>query len=372
MAVVTAPWSGDAAGGAPAGPSPGGTNQPGEPGARGQPAGTARTIGDVGEFGLIRAITARLPTGPDVLLGPGDDAAVVAAPDGRVVVTTDLLIENRHFRRAWSSGYDIGRKAAAQNLADVVAMGARPTALVIGFAAPPHLPVAWAESLADGLRDECDLAGASVAGGDISSADLVMLGITALGDLQGRSPVRRDGAQPGDAVVLAGRTGWAEAGLALLRAGLDRPTEPTSAVLTALLDAHRRPAPPYPAGPRLAAAGAHAMCDVSDGLLADVGHLAEASQVRIDLRRPAFELPEPLRAAAERLGEDPWAWVLTGGDDHALVACLPPNAVVPSDCRVIGRVLDPDQPGTNGATASGSVLVDGQRYVATLGWQHFR
>ncbi|CAI7976361.1 Thiamine-monophosphate kinase [Frankia sp. Hr75.2] len=361
------------------------TTDPGSTGSTGS-TGSGPTVAETGEFGLIRAITRRLPVGADVLLGPGDDAAVVAAPDGRVVVTTDLLVEGRHFRRDWSSAYDTGRKAAAQNLADVAAMGARPTALVVGFAAPGELPVAWAEQLADGLRDECALVGASVAGGDVSSAAGIVLGITALGDLAGRAPIRRDGARPGDRVVLAGRIGWAEAGLALLRA-----TKLPPEILRAhaeVVDAHRRPHPPYALGPLLAAAGAHAMCDVSDGLLADLGHVAAASAVWIDIDPTALPVPGPIRDAAAVLGADPLTWVLTGGDDHALVACLAPTALLPAGCVVIGRVLavpadaasgsaapthvGPDGTRPDDRGAGHGVLVGGLDYRRGTGWDHFR
>src|SRR5215213_5328299 len=141
--------------------------------------GFAITVADAGEFGLIRRVTARIAAGAATLLGPGDDAAVLRAADGRVVVTTDLLIEGRHFRRDWSSGYDIGRKAAAQNLSDVVAMGAVPTGLVVGLGMPADATTAWLDELTDGFRDECDLVGASVAGGDVTRCDLVVVSVTA-------------------------------------------------------------------------------------------------------------------------------------------------------------------------------------------------
>lgn len=290
------------------------------------------TLADVGEFGLIARVTARLPPAPAALLGPGDDAAVVSAPDGRVVVTTDTLVEGRHFRRDWSSAFDVGVKAAAQSLADLAAMGAVPTALVVSLAAPADLPVAWAEGLADGLAAECSRAGTGVVGGDTVRSEVLTIGVTALGSLQGRPPVTRAGARPGDLVVVAGRLGWSAAGLALLERGED-------ALLTrhaALVAAHRRPSPPYAAGPRLALLGATAMADVSDGLLADLGHVATASGVGIVLD-DAWPAPV-LEAGCSALGLDPRVLYLTGGEDHALVATVPP--ATPTDgLAVLGRVV---------------------------------
>lgn len=293
------------------------------------------TARDVGEFGLIAAVTGRLTTSGAVLLGPGDDAALIACPDGRVVATTDVLVEGVHFRRGWSSAYDVGRKAAAANLADVAAMGGTGTALLVGLASPPDLPLQWALDLADGLRDEAALVGAVVVGGDTVRADQLVVSVTALGSLAG-PPVTRAGARVGDVVVVAGRLGWSAAGLRLLQEGV---------VDGALVEAHRHPEPPYSFGPALAAAGASAMCDVSDGLAKDLGHIAQASAVRIELDSAALADP------AVTL-ED----VLTGGEDHALVATL--SGPVPEGCRVIGRVA-----------AGSGVVVDGR--PVTGGWEHF-
>src|SRR6202050_2811705 len=141
-------------------------------------------LGELGEFGLIGALTSWLPAGPSVLTGIGDDAAVLAAPDGRVVATTDFVIEGRHFRRDWSSASDVGHKAAARSLADVAAMGAVPTALLVALAAPADLPVSWVRELAAGLAAECArVPGASVIGGDTARAACVLLAVTGLGDL---------------------------------------------------------------------------------------------------------------------------------------------------------------------------------------------
>jgi thiamine-monophosphate kinase len=276
---------------------------------------------------LIRRITARLPIGADVLLGPGDDAAVIAARDGRVVATTDLMVEGRHFRREWSPAYDVGRKSAASNLADVVAMGARPTALLVGLAVPADLELEWIDGLADGLRDECTLVGASVAGGDLVRSDTLTIAVTALGDLQGRSPVTRAGARPGDNVVLVGRPGRAAAGLALLEAGHFEHS---------LTNAHRRPQPAYDAALTLAGR-ATAMIDVSDGLLGDLAHIAVASAVRIELIAASLPVDPAVVAVAELLGVDPFDWLAAGGDDHCFAATMPSGAEV--DALVIGRVL---------------------------------
>jgi thiamine-monophosphate kinase len=297
-------------------------------------------------------MTGRLEAGPAALLGPGDDAAVLRAPDGRTVASTDLLVDGRHFRRDWCSAADVGRKAAAQNLADIAAMGAVPTALLVGLACPPDLPLQWADGLADGLREECAAVGAGVVGGDMSRSDVLMVAVTALGDLQGREPVTRAGARAGDVVAYAGRLGWAAGGLAVLGRGFRSPLS--------VVGAYRRPEPPYREGQRAADHGATAMIDVSDGLLQDLGHVAEASGVGIELDSAAFEIPDRLRDVGQALGLDPLSWVLTGGEDHALVATFPAGSGAPDGWRVVGRVTD-----------GKGVLVDGQEYAGRAGYDHF-
>lgn len=331
-------------------------------GARRGPPGrqeAAITVAELGEFGLIAAIERLLPRGRGPLLGVGDDAAVISAPDRRVVATTDLLVEGRHFRRDWSGPADIGVKAAAQNLADVAAMGAVPTALLVGLAAPGDLAVDWALDLMRGLVAECERGGAVLAGGDVTGADTIMLGITALGDLEDRPPVTRGGARPGDVLAVAGRPGRSAAGLALLAAGHVHDQLPPQ--LADLITAHRRPQPPYPAGPQAARLGATSMIDISDGLVQDAGHIATASGVSIDIQTARLPDPEPLRAAALALGADWPDWALTGGEDHALVATFPPETTLPGDWTVIGTV----------GQGSG-VLVNSRPHPGIGGWNHFR
>src|SRR3954469_6343130 len=257
-----------------------------------------QTLADIGEFALIGELTKRFTQGEQVLVGPGDDAAllrirnghVVVSTDllggpgdaralllirnGHVVVSTDLLVEGRHFRRDWASAADVGHRAAAQNLSDINAMGGTAHSLTIGLAAPADLPAAWALDFARGFAEECALVGASIVGGDLTRADQVVIAVTVLGACT-RSPVLRSGARPGDVLAITGRQGWAAGGLAVLGRGFRSPR--------VLVEAYRRPEPPYDAGPIAAEAGATSMIDVSDGLVADALHLATGSTVSIDI-----------------------------------------------------------------------------------------
>jgi thiamine-monophosphate kinase len=319
------------------------------------------TVGQLGEHEVIRQIIERLrpaegrSTYP-VVIGPGDDTAMVAVPDGRALLTTDVLVDHVHFRRDWSTPYDVGRKAAAQSLADIAAMGGRATAIVVGLACPPDLPVSWVLGLADGLREECDVVDATVVGGDVVRADTLVISVTALGELAGGEAVTRSGARVGDLVAVCGRLGWAAAGLAVLSRGFRSPK--------VLADAHRRPEPPYAAGPEAAKAGARAMCDVSDGLIADLGHVARASGVSISVDVDVFHIADPLQDAAAALGVDALLWVLTGGEDHALAATWPPDVRLPQGWLRCGEVVaaGPDGP---------RVLVGGEPYEGSGGWDHF-
>jgi thiamine-monophosphate kinase len=326
-----------------------------------------------------------MPAGPLTSVGIGDDAAVVTAPSGSTVAAVDLMIEGRHFRRDWSSARDVGTKAAARSLADIAAMGAVNTALLVALAAPGTLPARWATELADGLAAEATRAGAGIVGGDTASADSVIVSVTALGDLEGRLPVLRSGARPGDVIAVAGPLGRSVAGLALLTAASAAGEVPAgngwaagqdqAPALASLVEAHRRPAPPYDAGPEAARLGATAMIDVSDGLLADLGHVAAASGVGVDVSSKALPAGTALLEAAAWLLARPGFsrteaaaspdtvalnWRLTGGEDHALVAAFPPGTQLPGHWLVIGEVRE-----------GSGVTVDGAPRPGPPGWQHF-
>ncbi len=287
-----------------------------------------------------------------VTLGLGDDAAVVRAAGGRLAVSTDALVEGRHFRRDWSSAEDVGHKAAAQAMADIAAMGAAPTGLLVCLACPATTEVAWVDGFYDGVAAECAAAGAVVVGGDVTAADTITIAVTALGDLAESGPVTRAGAQAGDVVAVAGRLGWSAAGLAVLGRGFRSPA--------AVVNAHRRPEPPYEEGPRAAALGAHAMCDVSDGLLQDLTHIARASSVDIVLASTQIVVADRLTEIAGAFGADPLGWVLDGGEDHALVATFPSGVQLPPEWVTIGQVV----------AGAGTVLLDGDPRPPA-GFDHF-
>ena len=178
-------------------------------------SGESPTLQQLGEFAVIDRLVRGRRQPAAVALGPGDDAAVVSVGDGRTVVSTDMLVQDRHFRLDWSTPHDVGRKAIAQNAADIEAMGARATAFVVGFGAPGDTPAAQVDALVDGMWDEAGRIGAGIVGGDLVSCPQWVLSVTVLGDLDGRAPVLRSGAKAGSAIAVAGELGRSAAGYAL-------------------------------------------------------------------------------------------------------------------------------------------------------------
>jgi thiamine-monophosphate kinase len=229
-------------------------------------------------------------------------------------------------------------------------MGATPTALLVGLALPSDTPVSWVMGLADGLSEEASIVGVSVVGGDIVRGDSIAISVTALGELGERTAILRSGAKPGDVLALAGRLGFAQAGLLMLSRGFRSPR--------VLVGAHRVPEPPY----ELVRLATHAtsMIDISDGLVADLGHIAKASGVSINVKTSEFEIPEPLAAAASAFNGNALEWILTGGEDHAFAATFKTALEVPSGWTIIGSV----------ESGNPAVTVDGETYSGK-GWDHF-
>ena len=312
-----------------------------------------QTVAEIGEFELIALIAQRLsdPEVTQVAVGIGDDSAVVSAHGGQVVACLDMLTQGVHFRLDWSSANDIGRKAAAANLADIFAMGATPTALLVGLAVPGQTTVAWVLEFADGLREEASSVGVAVVGGDIVRADSISISVSALGELGNKKPILRSGAKPGDVVAVAGQLGFSAAGLLMLSRGFRSPR--------VLVGAHRVPSPPY----ELARAGlkATSMIDISDGLVSDLSHVAHSSNVVISLDSVLLEIPEPLSSAAGAFNGDALEWILTGGEDHAFAATFSNALEVPAGWVIVGTV----------SAGPPGVLVDGLPH-ANSGWDHFK
>ncbi len=323
-------------------------------------------LSDVSEDELLALIFPFFAAAPHDLVGPGDDAAVVAT-SGSVVVTTDAMVRGRDWKDEWSSPEDVAVKAVTQNAADIAAMGAVPRSLLVTLMADPATPVAWVLGFARSLGEQAAGLGLSVAGGDLSSAPpgTLVISVTALGDLEGRSPVLRSGARPGHRVAVTGSLGHAEAGFRLLESepGVARPLaverrtggQPDGIRATCLAH-HLRPLAPLAQGPVAARAGATAMMDISDGLLRDGARLAAASGVRVDLDSAA--LAADVEALAPLVGPDrARECVLAGGEEHSLLATFPGE--LPPGWREVGKVSE-----------GAGITVDGVPQ-APRGWDHF-
>lgn len=319
--------------------------------------GGGSTVADVGEFGVLDAVLAQIePARADI--GPGDDAAVLPGSAGRTVVTTDSMVLDLDWRDEWSSPFDVGVKAIAQNLADITAMGARATGVVVALAAEEATRLEWLVELTQGMADELRRGGTGSLGGDLSGAaqGSVVVTVTALGDLPpGSRPLLRSGARVGEVVVVSDRLGCSHAGLLTLRGDVP-PVAP--GVADECVTWHRAPRPRY-AGEEAQRAGVRCALDVSDGLTLDASRIARASGVRLDLSRAALEdMAAPL---GEVVGERALECVLSGGEEHALLATVDP-ARVPTGWHVIGRV----EPSAD----RGSISLDGEP-LAPMGWAHY-
>lgn len=318
---------------------------------------STETIDSIGENESLKRTIARLNISDHALVGPGDDSAVINAPDGRFVVTTDTLIEDHDFKLDWSSGYDLGWKAVASNLADVAAMGAVPSALVVALTAPGTTSVAWLEAFADGLREACKALapGCGVVGGDLAASKQVMVSVAAHGNLEGREPVLRSGAKVGNVVAVAGTLGRAAAGLDLLLSN----NRDAIAAYDALVNIQLRPQPPIAAGVNASKVGATSMLDVSDGLAKDAARIAKASNVTIQIDPLALQGFEAMvEEAARAIDADPAQWVISGGEDHSLLATFDVDATIPREFKPIGVVLP----------ASASPVMLGANPLPEQGW----
>lgn len=341
-----------------------------------EPADPSPTVGDVGERRLLAMLTAaaqRVTSGEpgsgmggDIVIGSGDDAAVIDTA-GPAVVSTDTAVEGRHFRFAWTRPRDIGARAVVQSAADIAAMGGRVTGVVVSLGCPPATPVDTLLALNDGILDAAHGLGARVLGGDLVAAADVIIGVTAIGALDGRAPVVLSGARPGDLLAVSGPLGAGAAGLALL---LDADTTGDRERLARYADmvaAFTLPAPDHTQGVVAARHGAHAMTDVSDGLIEELITMSAASGARLGVDSALVPRRPGLASVAAELGADERAWVIAGGEDHELLAAFGPGDVPPG-WTVIGRV---DQRAPDAAGGAADVRIDGAPPDRIHGWQSF-
>ncbi len=336
-------------------------------------------VRDLSEDDLLAVLRKHLPSAGGVIVPSGDDSAVLSFPDGRVSVSTDMLVEDVHFRRGWSTGEDVGWRAAMQNLADAVAMGAVPISLVVSLELPGDLPVAWVEGLARGMAAACAVCGTGVDGGDLVGGDRVAISVTVLGALEGRDPVLRSAARSGEPLIHAGVLGRAAAGMALLEHGYTRRQVTFPDEESLLVDDFLRPKPPLRRALAACREGAiGAFMDVSDGLLRDARRMAEASGVWLDIESTRLaDSIHPLIGIGRRMGmADPWQWALetalSGGEDHGFLGTLRVHAerawglntpTLPAGFTRIGTVRE--------AHDGGLVTVDGREIALAGGWDHF-
>jgi thiamine-monophosphate kinase len=288
----------------------------------------------MGEFELLARIRERLPApGERIRLGSGDDAAIVV-PGSATATSVDALVDGVHFRRALASPRQIGHKALATALSDLAAMGAEPGEAYVVLGLPADLSEDECLQLLDGMAALARATGTTLAGGDLSRSTELFLAVTVVGHAsRPEELVARGGAGPGDAIVLTGEIGGATAGLLLLEGQGDADCRVDHAIegsnrqlarqtLEDLRTRQLEPTPRLAAGQALAAAGATAMIDVSDGLGGDARHLAENSGVRLCIDAEKVPLAPGSRELMEAAGRDPWQ-LLGGGEDYELLACVP-------------------------------------------------
>ena len=291
----------------------------------------------------------RLQSGIEV--GIGDDAAVISPSNSKLVATVDMAIEDVHFRRVWSTPFQIGAKLTTANLADIFAMGAKPKYLLVAAAITEANNLEVVTELANGIKSVADKFEVAVIGGDLSKGEKMSLSITAFGELN-KNPILRSGAKVGDLVYVSALPGLSAAGLAILGRGLDRPRYVVEAHLNPKLTA-----------PSELIAVANSMCDISDGVTTDGSNIAKASEVNIDLSKQLISNAvgfSDLKELADELGEDIFDWILSGGEDHFFLATVDPKNAKNELGVQIGVVKE----------GKGQVTLDG-KIIQKAGYQHF-
>lgn len=317
-----------------------------------------------GEFALIKRLARQSPlTHPDLLVGIGDDAAVIRgtfANGDYLLVTTDMLVEGHHFRRDWATPAQIGIKSVACNVSDIAAMGGSPTFMFVALTLDPAIEVAWVETLYQGMADACGRYGVVLAGGDTTHGEHVTISITLLGRVSPQHLCLRSHARPGELLCVTGPLGGSAAGLAMLAAGLIPPPY--------LKEKHLAPGCRLDVSPIIAPV-AGAMIDISDGLAAEVNHICQQSGTGAEVIVANIPIHPSVRHAARLTGNDPLDFALSGGEDFELLFSISPQNKrlleekgIP--ISVVGRVTE----AVSDRTLS---FPDGKRAPLAGGYNHF-
>lgn len=286
-----------------------------------------------------------------VKVGIGDDAAVFSGTDSDFIATVDMAVEGIHFKRDWSTPFQIGAKLTTASLADVFAMGGEPNYLLVAAGINQNENTQVITEIAEGIRSVADKFKVRVIGGDLSKSEKLVLSITSIGHINSK-PIKRDGAKVGDIIYVSALPGLSAAGLAILNRGLDRPRY--------VVEAHLNP---KLVRPDALIKAASAMCDISDGLSIDAGHIASASGVSINLSRELISKADDFKDLAElstELSEDTFDWILNGGEDHFFIATVDPKYRSKDLGIEIGIV----------EAGNGEVRLDAKE-VEIKGYQHF-
>ena len=329
-------------------------------------------LDELGEFGLIERIRGLAAgTDPSLVIGIGDDTAAIRPTPGQLLLATcDSLVEGRHFLRSQITAEQLGRRLAAVNLSDIGSMGGRPRWALVSLSLPPHTEVEFVEGVYRGLVAELARFGAVIAGGNLSGATELLLDLTLLGEAQPDQILRRDGARPGDMILVSGSLGASAAGRAALEAGLRGPE------VAPLIAAHLTPEPRVFAGQAIARSRlASAMLDVSDGLAQDLGHICDASRAGAVVEAARIPISSATRALAGQIHLDPLKLALAGGEDYELLLTVPLARAGEMAIKVLaetgisltpcGRIV----PAEDGRSLQ---WPDGRREpLVAPGWQHF-
>ncbi len=335
-------------------------------------------VSELGEFGLIRRLTAGLETRPDVLLGVGDDAAILdPGRDALLVATVDSQVEGQHFLRGVALPAEIGHKALAVNLSDIAAMGAEPLWALVSLVLPRTLETADLDGIYQGMQALAKRYGVAIVGGNVAATDgPLTLDLAVLGRVGRGRALLRSGGRPGDAILVTGTLGAAASGVLVATVPAPNGPQPTPEVLGRAHTAMAAPVPRVKEGQALSATGVvSAMLDVSDGLAADLGHLCEASNVGALLDASAIPVSPAAEAIAALYGRDPLALALAGGEDYELLFTVPPDGIQQAldaviaaggEAHIIGELTVPEN-GLHLRERDGSI-----RTLEPRGWDQLR